>query len=88
MEWFEHHRNWLQHHWEMWPVMGFVWLLLLIAILAGMVWFARSETFRPRSGGPFPQPPGDSAEEILRRRFAQGEIDEDEFHRRLEALRR
>jgi putative membrane protein len=31
---------------------------------------------------------GDSAEEVLRRRFASGEIDADEYQRRLEVLRK
>lgn len=31
---------------------------------------------------------GESAEEVVRRRFAAGEIDADEYERRLEVLRR
>lgn len=31
--------------------------------------------------------PGESAEEALRRKFAEGEIEEEEFHRRMKTLK-
>jgi putative membrane protein len=60
-------------------------LLLVVGIILVLRLSARSGSDRmppPQWGG------GDSAEEILRRRFASGEIDEDEYRRRLDALRR
>jgi uncharacterized membrane protein len=35
-----------------------------------------------------PRPTAESAEEILKQRYARGEIDRDEYHRRLTDLRR
>ena len=57
-------------------------LLLLVGIILVLRLAGRSGSQDP------PQWGGDSAEEILRRRFAAGEIDADEYHRRLEVLRR
>jgi putative membrane protein len=62
-----------------WPI-GISFLVPLI-LLGLMVWLvARAISHRPGSG--------ESAEELLRRRFAAGEIDEEEFGKRSEVLRR
>jgi putative membrane protein len=61
-------------------------MLLWILILAlGVVLVVRLIN-RDRPAGPGYH--SDSAEEILRRRFAAGEIDADEYERRMETLRR
>jgi putative membrane protein len=72
---------WDRHHeiaaW--WP-MGISFIIPLI-LLGLMVWLVvRAVSHRPA--------PGESAEELLRRRFAAGEIDEEEFAKRSEVLRR
>jgi putative membrane protein len=60
--------------------MGLLWLLLLAAIVAGVVWAARrvwdraGETRRTRAGN-------DTSLDILRRRYAAGELSRDEFER-------
>ena len=62
-----------------WP-MGISAIIPLI-LLGLLVWLvARAISHRPSSG--------ESAEELLRRRFAAGEIDEEEFAKRSEVLRR
>ena len=61
--------------------MGFFWILILVAV----VWFARNGELA-RWVGPRDArdaaPQADPALETLRRRYALGEIDADEFARR------
>lgn len=60
----------------MWMVLwALVGLALLALAVAGVVWLVRHSS--PATGR---QP--ESAEEILKRRYAAGEIDEEEFERR------
>lgn len=62
-----------------WPMgIGLVIWLVIIGLLVWLV--ARALSHRPSSA--------ESAEELLRRRFAAGEIDEEEFAKRSEVLRR
>lgn len=70
--------------WDTTGHMGFMWLwwLLGIAIVAAIVWAALARPNWPN------QDSGVSAEEILKRRYARGEIDDEEYRRRLEQLRR
>lgn len=70
---------------------GLLTLLTLIAALVvavlGSVWFSRQLQSRPTSS--VPDAGGshdDAALNRLRERFAAGDIDEDEFERRLSAL--
>ena len=65
-----------------WWMMGIGMLIWLVAV-GVVVWLIVRATSRDRS-----EPRGDAAEETLRRRFAAGEIDTEEFEQRLEALRR
>lgn len=58
-------------------------LLFWLVLLGLAVWVIVRAT---RSGRP--EPRGEAAEEILRRRFAAGEIDAEEYERRLEVVRR
>jgi len=60
--------------WFAWPL-GIVLLIVLIWALA-------------RGAAPPSRPDGESPEAILERRYARGEIDEEEYHRRLSDLRR
>lgn len=62
--------------------------ILLILILVAVVWFARNGDLARLIGQPDAPdaPTDDPALETLRRRYAQGEIDADEFARRKAAL--
>lgn len=65
-----------------WLMMGFG-MLIWVALIALVVWLVvRAGGQRPGAGG------SESAEELLRRRYASGEIDTEEYQSRLEALRR
>lgn len=59
-----------------------IWLAVIVAVIFLVV--------RMLSGTrhTLPPPGGESPEDVLRRRFANGEIDEDEYRRRLDVLRR
>jgi len=59
-----------------------VWIILLAAVIGLVVWLVN------RSDGRRPTERGSSAEEILRQRFASGEIDAEEYEKRLSVLRR
>lgn len=58
-----------------------LWWAVAIAIVVGIVWAVLRSS--PRASGNA----GTSAEELLKRRYAQGEIDEDEYEKRLRDLR-
>ena len=65
--------------------MGWFWILALIVVVCG-IWIAlragsRSDAGAGRSA------PDKAPEEILRDRLARGEIDENEYRSRIEALR-
>ncbi|MGH3328525.1 MAG: SHOCT domain-containing protein [Streptomycetales bacterium] len=64
----------------------FVWALVGLAVLAvavlGAVWLARALGRGERSS----VRRGETPEEILRGRYARGEIDEDEYLRRISGL--
>lgn len=73
----------------MWPYMGpmgwwmVVWWVFGVAVLVLLVWaIARA------AGGFSPRAAEDSPEAILKRRYARGELDREEYQRRLEDLRR
>jgi putative membrane protein len=63
--------------------MGLFWILIIALIIVAVIWLARSS-----SGRAGPASRGATAEEILKQRYARGEIDEEEYHRRLEGLQR
>ncbi|MEU2424406.1 SHOCT domain-containing protein [Streptomyces sp. NPDC007851] len=64
--------------------------LIWAAVVIGAVTFLRRTTWRGRGGRWLPveagRPSGDSPLAVLGRRFAAGEIDEDEYWRRLSVL--
>lgn len=73
-------------HYEYWPYGAhMIWMtiswLVGIGLFSMFVWFLFSLGNR-REG------PGGSPEKTLRRRYAAGEIDTDEYERRLEELRK
>lgn len=63
------------------------WLLMTLGMVAfwGLVIWAIVSLVRSGPSAPTAERP--SAEQILAERFARGEIDGDEYHRRLDALR-
>ncbi|HXK32882.1 MAG TPA: SHOCT domain-containing protein [Dehalococcoidia bacterium] len=72
---------WEMHDgWGWWMVFGWVWMALLIALV---VWAVVAVT--SREGSAQGRGEGDALE-ILRRRYARGEIDEEEFEQRRQRL--
>ncbi|MGH8978336.1 MAG: SHOCT domain-containing protein [Acidimicrobiia bacterium] len=65
-----------------WWVMGIGWLLFLAFL--GFLAYLLVRHFTESRGA---QPPRSSAEELLAERLARGEIDEDEYRSRRDALR-
>lgn len=73
--------------------LGWIWPVILLVGLAVLAW-GLTRAFRPSGGrAPTPlssttgQPPQrDRAQDILRERYARGEISEEEFHERMRAL--
>lgn len=65
--------------------MSLLTLGLIAAVVAVVVWLARSGLFTGRSSSSAVNPV--EAEAVLRRRYAAGEVDDEEFGRRLAVLR-
>ena len=61
-----------------------LWLAVIVLVVVLVIRLVNNAGHRTNSG----PATGESAEELLRRRFAAGEIDEEEFRRRLDVLRR
>ncbi len=72
--------------WQGWSWWG--WLLMTLSMVAfwGLIIWGIVAIFRG-SGGNWRRPDRPDPEQILAERFAAGEIDEEEYHRRLETLR-
>lgn len=70
-------------HWVSWPVMGLFWILVIAIVIAAIVWAVRSGTDSSRG-----KPQGESPEEVLKRRYARGEISREEYEQTLSDLRR
>ena len=64
--------------------MGWIWILLLAAIIAVIAFALRSGS--REVGGASTTPAGKTPEQVLRDRFARGEIDEREYRSRLKIL--
>jgi putative membrane protein len=73
--------------WVIWAILVILTLLavLVVAVLAS-VWLVRK--LREGEPGPVATGIGESAYEALRRRYATGEIDDEEYERRLAVLNR
>ena len=77
---------WYHGNWVAWLAMTLGMLVFWGLVIWAFLALARaSEGGGPRRGGP---PREQAPEEILAERFARGEIDEDDYRRRLEALRK
>lgn len=65
------------------------WWIFWIAVVAFLVWLVARTTGSGAtgSGAASPPSPRQSPEEILRERFAKGEITEEEFRERLRVIR-
>ncbi len=63
-----------------------LWLIFLVTIIALVVWLLL-RLFASQRGAERQQARGDSTEEILRERFARGEIDAEEYEHSLDVLR-
>ena len=74
--------------WGLWPGGGLVALLVLVLIVAGILalvgFLIRPSRHAPPPAAPLP--PVDPALQILRERFARGEIDQAEFEERRRGL--
>lgn len=60
-----------------------LWWLFGIVLLGALIW-AVARAARPSRGGPREETP----ETILKRRYARGELDHEEYERRLNDLRK
>jgi len=65
--------------------MWLLWLVVIVAVVLAVMFLARTAG---GSGGPAAPHRGESAEEILRRRYARGEIDREQYEKMLSDLRR
>jgi putative membrane protein len=70
-------------YWWAW-LLGLVVLALIVVLV---VWIVTRITSTNRPEQSPPEPPRRGAEEILAERLARGDIDEDEYRRRRDALR-
>lgn len=69
-------------NWHGWWHIGGMWLLWLavLVIVGGLILFATRSLKRS-------EPSGESPEEILKKRYARGEIDREEYERAMKDLR-
>ncbi len=76
--------HWYDGGWGMSGGAMVLWTLVIVAVVIVLVLFVA------RSGGSSQRPRSlsDSPEEILKKRYARGEIDRDEYEQRLNDLRR
>ncbi len=75
-------------HWDYMGA-GLVGLALWLVLAVVIVWLIVRVVAGPQSRrGYGPPPPRSDPEQVLRDRFARGEIDAEEFEHRLEVLRR
>ncbi|MGZ4667523.1 MAG: SHOCT domain-containing protein [Blastococcus sp.] len=82
MDWYDHGNG--MTGWG-WVAMTIGLVLVLGLLVLGGVLVARAGR-RPPDGS-YPPPTAPPAEQVLAERFARGEIDEEEYRRRLAALR-
>ncbi len=68
--------------WFMGGWMWIFWIALIVVIVLVVAAFVRSQ------GSSGPGPRAASPEDILKERYARGEIDHEEFRRRMDELRR
>ena len=71
------------NNWEGWGLQGFGWLLLLAILVIG-IWLLigyRNRRFEKRQGN------DQSALEILKKRYAKGELSDEEFEKAKEKIK-
>ena len=72
--WGHDHMTWMMNGWGM--GFGFIfWLLILVAIIAGVVWFVRSQPL----AGSQRREKHSTGLEVLEERYARGEISREEY---------
>ena len=71
-------------HWNSDWHMGWMgmWWILIVPVLIAVVWFAISAARRRSDGA------RESPEQVLKRRYASGEIDREAYERMLDELRK
>jgi putative membrane protein len=81
------HNGWMS--WNSGGGFGAMWIgpIFLVVILAAAVWAVSAFTSKGRGGRRLPSPDRTPPREILDERFARGEIDEEEYRRRRDALK-
>ncbi len=67
-------RMW-EWHWVMWIFMIIVWVLIILGAVAIFKWITKSKTES-----------SESALEMLKKRYAKGEISEEEFNKMKEKI--
>lgn len=67
------------NHWMFGGFMWIFWLAVIVAIFLLIRWLVRSS-------GPGVQPPKESAMEVLKKRYASGEISKEEFEQKKKDL--
>lgn len=67
--------------------MGLFWILLIAVVIVAVVWAVRSNAGSSGAGPPS-EPRGESPEEALKRRYARGDINQEEYEQTLSDLRR
>jgi putative membrane protein len=72
---------------DWWWLMGIMGLLIVIALIVVLVTTLQRSNPSNASASMTPGSPRKTAEDLLSERFARGEIDEDEYRRRRDALR-
>jgi putative membrane protein len=77
MRWWDGNGLWSWWGVGMMLVMMLFWFAFIVAIVAGIVWLMRQGTSNGTGGGVR----RDRANDILRERYARGEIDREEFER-------
>jgi putative membrane protein len=66
---------------------GFLFMTLSTLVFLGLIVGAIVFTLRQTGSRPHITPPGGDPRQILAERYARGEIDEEEYRRRLDTLR-
>lgn len=70
-----HFKYMWEWHWIMWIFMIIVWVLIILGVVAIFKWITKSKTQS-----------SESALEILEKRYAKGEITEEEFNKMKEKI--
>lgn len=81
--------GWMWHDgwgWGGWVLMALVMVVFWVVVIA-LVAFAVRYLSSNRGSGPLPGPTANRAEDVLAGRYARGEIDDDEYRKRLALLR-